>query len=139
MTIILDMGGVLMLHNMPECIARFADILGEEKMKTLEDFYNLDVTEDHSTEVYVLEAKINYVETQYYTKLNITSADGGVAVTLYSSGAGQYAWLKDYYNKLVTIEIAPCNWNDKGFWAGCALAAYTADGKILNTLNFDTY
>ena len=35
MTIILDMGGVLMNHNMPECIARFTSILGEEKMKTL--------------------------------------------------------------------------------------------------------
>ena len=33
MTIILDMGGVLMNHNMPECIARFTDILGEENMK----------------------------------------------------------------------------------------------------------
>jgi putative hydrolase of the HAD superfamily len=29
------MGGVLMLHNMPECIARFTDILGKEKMKTI--------------------------------------------------------------------------------------------------------
>ena len=35
MTIILDMGGVLMNHNMPECIARFTAILGEEKMKTM--------------------------------------------------------------------------------------------------------
>ena len=35
MTIILDMGGVLMQHNMPECIARFTTILGEEKMKTI--------------------------------------------------------------------------------------------------------
>ena len=35
MTIILDMGGVLMLHNMPECIARFTYILGEEKMQTM--------------------------------------------------------------------------------------------------------
>lgn len=35
MTIILDMGGVLMQHNMPECIARFTAILGEEKMKTI--------------------------------------------------------------------------------------------------------
>ena len=35
MTIILDMGGVLMKHNMPECIARFTDILGEEKMRTI--------------------------------------------------------------------------------------------------------
>ena len=35
MTIILDMGGVLMNHNMPECIARFTAILGEEKMKSM--------------------------------------------------------------------------------------------------------
>jgi len=35
MTIVLDMGGVLMNHNMPECIARFTAILGEEKMKTM--------------------------------------------------------------------------------------------------------
>lgn len=35
MTIILDMGGVLMNHNMPECIARFTAILGEEKMKSV--------------------------------------------------------------------------------------------------------
>jgi FMN phosphatase YigB (HAD superfamily) len=35
MTIILDMGGVLMNHNMPECIARFTDILGETAMKEI--------------------------------------------------------------------------------------------------------
>ncbi len=35
MTIILDMGGVLMNHNMPECIARFTDILGKENIKTI--------------------------------------------------------------------------------------------------------
>ena len=35
MTIVLDMGGVLMNHNMPECISRFTDILGEENMKTI--------------------------------------------------------------------------------------------------------
>lgn len=35
MTIILDMGGVLMNHNMPECIARFTAMLGEENMKQM--------------------------------------------------------------------------------------------------------
>ena len=35
MTIILDMGGVLMNHNMPECIARFTNILGEVAMKQI--------------------------------------------------------------------------------------------------------
>lgn len=32
MTIILDLGGVLMQHNMPECMARFRAMLGEEAM-----------------------------------------------------------------------------------------------------------
>ena len=32
MTIILDMGGVLMQHNMPECIRHFCEMLGEEGM-----------------------------------------------------------------------------------------------------------
>lgn len=35
MTIILDMGGVLMNHNMPECIARLTDILGEAAMRQI--------------------------------------------------------------------------------------------------------
>ena len=34
-TIILDMGGVLMQHNMPECLSRFRAMLGESAMHTL--------------------------------------------------------------------------------------------------------
>lgn len=33
--LILDMGGVLMEHNMPECISRFRRLLGEEPMNRL--------------------------------------------------------------------------------------------------------
>ena len=35
MTIILDMGGVLMQHNMPECIKRFQAMLGTRVMKNV--------------------------------------------------------------------------------------------------------
>ncbi len=35
MTIILDMGGVLMQHNMPECIQRFQSMLGNRVMKNV--------------------------------------------------------------------------------------------------------
>jgi hypothetical protein len=37
------------------------------------------------------------------------------------------------------MEIAPCNWNNKGDeWRGCVLAVVHEDGtKTLNTLNFD--
>ena len=35
MTIILDMGGVLMQHNMPECIKRFQSMLGNRVMQNV--------------------------------------------------------------------------------------------------------
>lgn len=35
MTIILDMGGVLMQHNMPECIKRFQSMLGNRVMQNI--------------------------------------------------------------------------------------------------------
>ena len=35
MTIILDMGGVLMQHNMPECIRRFQEMLGNRVMQNV--------------------------------------------------------------------------------------------------------
>ena len=35
MTIILDMGGVLMLHNMPECIRRFQAMLGPRSLRNI--------------------------------------------------------------------------------------------------------
>ena len=106
--------------------------------KTLADFRELDVTVDYSTTVFVVKATVSVVETAYYTSIKLTS--GATEVTLYCSGAGQYQWLVDNFaNQEVTLELAACNWNDKTFWASCALAVRTDDGKILNTLNFDTY
>ena len=104
--------------------------------KTLADLYELDHTEDHTTEVYVVTAKIEYIETNFYTSLKLTH--DGAEFNLYMSGAGQYSWMKDYFDQTVTLEIAPCNWNDKTYYRGCVLAIVLEDGtKILNTLNFD--
>ena len=105
--------------------------------KTLADFYALNANVDYSTTVFVLKAKVNYVKTNFYTSLNLTS--GNTTVSLYCSGAGQYSWLQAFAGQEVTIEITACNWNNKTFWVGCVLAVRTADGKVLNTLNFDTY
>ncbi len=102
--------------------------------KTLADIYNLNVNEFHSTEVYVVKATVNIVETAYYTSINLTS--GSTKLSLYCSGAGQYSFLKQFAGQEVTLEIAPCNWNDKNYYAGCVLAVRTAEGKILNELNF---
>jgi len=102
---------------------------------TLADFYALDVMKDYSTSVYVVKGTVNVVETQFYTNINITNGD--TKVTLYCSGADQYNWLKAYAGQEVTLELAACNWNGKAFYAGCVLAVYTNNGKILNTLNFN--
>ena len=105
--------------------------------KTLADIVGLNISEQHSTEVYVVKATVEFVETAYYSTLNITS--NGVTLKLYMSGAGQYSWLKAYTGQEVTLEIAPCNWNNKkDEWRGCVLAVVHADGsKTVNTLNFN--
>ncbi len=105
--------------------------------KTLADIKALDVTESHSTEVYVVKAVVEVVETTYYTNLKITY--NGAELALYCSSASQYNWLKAYAGQEITMEIAPCNWNDKkDAYRGCVLAVVLEDGtKVLNTLNFN--
>ncbi len=103
--------------------------------KTLADIYALNANEDHTTEVYVVKATVNIVETQFYTTISLTNGD--TKLSLYCSGAGQYSFLKPFAGQEVTLEIAPCNWNNKTYYVGCVLAVITEDGKVLNTLNFN--
>lgn len=105
--------------------------------KTPAEFYALDKTVDYSTTVFVLTVTVEVNETAYYT--NIKLASDSTKISLYCSSANQYTWLKAFAGQEVTMEIAACNWNDKSYWTGCALAVYTEDGKIYNTLNFDSY
>ncbi len=103
--------------------------------KDLAYIYGLDATERHSTEVYVVKATIEVKETTYYTNINIVS--DGTTLSLYCSSAAQYNWLKAFAGQEVTLEIAPCNWNDKTHYKGCVLAVVNEDGtKILNEVNF---
>lgn len=102
--------------------------------KTLQDFYDLDATKDYTTTVYVMNATVFVEETKYYTSILLTSGD--TQVRLYCSSANQYSWLKAFADQEVTVEIAACNWNSKAYYAGCVLAVRTADGKLLNELNF---
>ena len=104
--------------------------------KTLADMKNLDATESHSTEVYVVKGTVVIVETNYYTNIKLNY--NGTELSLYCSGAGQYSFLKAYAGQEITMEVAPCNWNDKTYYAGCVLAVVLEDGsKIYNTLNFN--
>lgn len=104
--------------------------------KTLADLIALPATEDHSTTVYVFKATVTLTETAYYSNIYLT--DGTNKLTLYSSSANQYNWLKAYAGQEITVEVVPCNWNGKNNYAGCVLSVITEDGKIFNTLNFDS-
>ncbi len=103
--------------------------------KTLADFSKLDESVDNTTTVYVFKATVQLTGNNYYTNIQLT--DGTNTISLYCSSANQYEFLKAYDGQEITIEIAACDWNSKGL-KGCVLAIRTADGKVLNTLNFDT-
>lgn len=105
--------------------------------KTLNDLYNLNHLEDHSNEVYVLNAKVIYQEGTYSSSYKLQSLDGSVTFTLYSSGAGQYSFLEDYVDKEVTLELAICNWNSKNYYTGCIISVTYNGVKVNNTLNFN--
>ena len=109
--------------------------------KTAEDFYNLDPMTAQSTNVYVIRATVLVEGNGYYTNIKLSFVDSKgatVKLSLYCSSADQYSWLKAYAGQEVTLEVAACNWNDKTYYAGCALAIVHEDGtKTYNTLNFD--
>lgn len=105
--------------------------------KTIKDLYELDATENHTTDVYVVEAKIILTNNERTVK---AQGEDGTELTLYCSGKGQYAWILDEYaGQTLTMEIATVNWNNKSWYAGCVLAIYLPDGtKIVNELNFNS-
>ena len=107
----------------------------DKNLAYLADVVANDINVDHTTEVYVVKATINFYENQFYSKLNLT--DGDAEFELYMSNANQYGFLLDYKNQEVTMAIAPCNWNDKNFYKGCVLYIQLEDGTIIyNDANF---
>ena len=74
MTIILDMGGVLMLHNMPECIARFTAILGEEKMRTM---LGLATNGEGNADSLMEQYERGHVSTDYFVNTILDHAKEG--------------------------------------------------------------
>ena len=105
---------------------------------TVEAFYDLDETVDYSTTVYVLTVRIERTGNNFSTNYALYSTTSNTYISLYCSGAGQYdPLLKQFVGQTVTLEIAPCNWNNKDHWKGCVLAVRTEDGKVYNQLNFD--
>ena len=111
---------------------------------SVKDFYELDITVDHTTSVYTMTAYVVLVDGGKYKNLYLsnvptydTTNPDNVYVRLYSSSADQYKWLQEFNGQQVTVEINPCNWNNKTYYTGCVLAVVHEDGsKTVNSLNF---
>ncbi len=103
--------------------------------KTVTELYNLDAAVDYSTTVFVVTATVGKGNGQWAT-FHLT--DGTTQFTLYSSSTAQYGWLEQFLGQEVTIEVATCNWNNKKYWRGCVLSVTDASGNtVYNTLNFE--
>ena len=103
--------------------------------KTIEDLKNEPVTGEHTHHVYVFDAKIHLVEQTYFSNYYLQNADGSVEFLLYASSGSQYSWLKEYVGKTITVEVAMCDWNNRGYRA-CVLAIVVDGVTIVNDLNF---
>ena len=102
--------------------------------KTVSDICALDGDISHTTEVYVVTGTIRQESTAW--SLNTYVGDGQNEFFLYSGGKNDYAWLTPYVGQTLTIELAVCDWNNKGN-KGCVLSITLADGtQIFHTTNF---
>lgn len=103
--------------------------------KTITDLYNLEASVDYSTTVFIVTATVSKGAGQWAT-FGLT--DGINTLTLYSGSTAQYSWLEQFIGQEVTIQVAPCNWNNKSYWRGCVLAVTDAEGNThYNTLCFE--
>ena len=104
--------------------------------KTIADIIALSTGTDYTTTVFVIKATVKKVVADRYSQMKLVA--DGKELMLYCSSAAQYGFLDKYDGQEVTLEIAPCNWNDKSPYKGCVLSVTGEDGqKVYNTLNFD--
>ena len=106
--------------------------------KTITALYNLDPLEDHTTEVFKVKAKISFIDKGNYTIVVLVDPnDESVSLSLYTTSASQYNFLKDYEGQVLTYNVAVCNWNGKNYYRGCIVSVETSEGTtIYNQLNF---
>lgn len=105
--------------------------------KDFKYLYDLDATEDHTTQVYVVKGTVVFTGTAFSTNVALKSEDGKTTLSLYCSGAAQYEWLKQFEGEVVEFEIAMCNWNNKDYYRGCVIAVNHNGERVVNTLNFE--
>lgn len=110
------------------------------KDKTIEEIKAVPDSVEATLNVYVVTAVVSKKSETYGPYTNITFNVGDVL--LYSTGQ-QYAWLEEFFadgetSATLTVELALCEWNNKGFLRGCVLSVITDNGKVYNQSGFIT-
>ncbi len=104
------------------------------KGKTLSEIVNADKPANYTTVVYVVDVEIRVEGSNYSVKVFVK--DGDTELLLYAGGGKQYSFVSQYDGQKVTVELALCDWNNKGA-KGCVLSVTDSEGvKTVNTLNF---
>ena len=107
---------------------------------TFDELYELmaKVTEDHTTEVYVLHCHVIKYETNYYVNYELSDdATGTHYLTLYAANKGQYAPYEVFIGKgEVTVTVMLCNWNSKTPYKGCLISVTDGETTIINNNSF---
>lgn len=100
----------------------------------LSDLENLDKLEDHSTEVYVIDATIVFTSTAYYSLYSLEHE--GAKMNIYAGSTSQLAFLEPFQGEEVSIEFTVVNWNGKKYSG--SIISVTFDGvKTVNNSNFN--
>lgn len=102
---------------------------------TPQQIYDLKATEQHSNEIYVITATLEFIESTYSSQLKVAS--GSTKLNAYCSGASQYSWLNAFAGKECELVVAICNWNSKNYYTVCILAATYNGETIYNNFNLE--
>ena len=103
--------------------------------KTIEELAEYTSPADYTTSVFVVKGKVEVIDFGYYVNAFVTSMNSSTSILLYTSSGKQYNWAKELGTGELTIELALCDWNSKGY-KGCIISISDGTRKIVNNLNF---
>ena len=104
--------------------------------KTVDELYNLNAMEDHTTEVYEIQGILKFIDKGRYVSVELHGPGSTNYLGVYCSGPGQYASFEHLVDQEVTMKIAMCNWNNKTYYATCILSMTVNGETVYNTCNF---
>ena len=87
---------------------------------------------------FIVEGTISKLATTYYTNYYFgVGSEQGTNIQVYAANGNQLAFLEEFVDQNVKVELLFSDWNNKGDgYRLYILAVYTADGKVINNINF---